>query len=177
MNCEEFENLLADALGDELSPEDRPVFEEHLGSCERCRLEYESSREAVAAMRALPGPQRVSVRREGNRLVIEDDDGVRRSPGRVRRNGGLSRAAWWRSRVSRYAASVLIAFTAGYIAHAALVVQETPMPRGGIVQVPESKTRTGQQESLRGALVSAYTRNTARSDLAKALIAMARPNR
>lgn len=177
MNCEEFENLLADALGDELLPEDRSVFDEHLVSCQRCRLEYESSREAVAAMRTLPGPQRVSVRQEGNRLVIQDDERTGGSPRGLRRGGGLPPAARWTSGVFRYAASVLIAFMAGYIAHATLVVQSGAPRKDGIVEVPESKTEIGRQESLQGALVSAYTRNTARSDLAKALIAMARPNR
>jgi anti-sigma factor RsiW len=170
MNCKEFESLLADALGDELSSEDRPAFEEHLADCQRCRLEFESTREAVAAMRALPGPQRVSVRREGNRLVIQDDDRTGPVPRGLHRGEGLPPVARWTRGVFRYAASVLIAFTAGYIAHAALVVQETPIPRNEIVKVPGSKT-------LGGALVSAYTRNAARSDLAKALIAMAKPNR
>jgi anti-sigma factor RsiW len=39
MNCEEFEMLMADALGDELSPNDRPVFEAHLAECDCCRQE------------------------------------------------------------------------------------------------------------------------------------------
>ena len=67
MNCEDVEMLLADALGDELADADRAAFEAHLAECERCRREYETTRAAVQSMRALPGPQRVTVRREGDR--------------------------------------------------------------------------------------------------------------
>jgi len=175
MSCEEFESLLADALGDELSPEDRPRFEEHLASCTRCRREYETSREAVTNMRDLPGPQRVSVRREGDRLVIQDavdsNAGPRGLPtSRVR----VPPAAQWRSGIYRYAASVLIAFTAGYIAHAALGVQEAVTPiHPKIVELPPEQIEVDEPQSLQGAIASTYTRSRGRSDLAKALIAMA----
>ena len=43
MDCQAFEMMMAEALGDELSPEDRPAFEAHLASCDRCRREYESA--------------------------------------------------------------------------------------------------------------------------------------
>ena len=59
MNCERFESLLADALGDELSAANRPAFEEHLRACERCRREYESSSAALSALRSLPAPSLV----------------------------------------------------------------------------------------------------------------------
>lgn len=170
MNCEKFESLLADALGDELSPGDRPVFEEHLASCERCRREYETSHEAVTAMRTLPGPQRVSVRREGNRLVIVDDE---RTSGTPR---GPKPAAWWASGVFRYAASVLIAFTAGYIAHAALGDQARYGSSETVVEAPDDGGDRLRAESLEVALVSAYTRKAGRSDLATAFIAMAKPS-
>jgi anti-sigma factor RsiW len=175
MSCEDFESLLADALGDELSPEDRPRFEEHLANCPRCRREYESSREAVATLRDLPGPRRVSVRREGDRLVIEDavdgDAGRRRSPaGRA----GVWPASQWRGGIYRYAASILIAFTAGYIAHAAFGAQTAVAPSDHkTVQVLPDPIKVNARQSLQTALASTYTRNPARSDLANALIAMA----
>jgi anti-sigma factor RsiW len=175
MSCKEYESLMADALGDELSPEDRPAFEAHLASCERCRREYETSREAVAAMRTLPGPQRVAVHREGDRLVIDDSQAA--ALGASGDPRGLSPAVWWARGVFRYAASVLVAFTAGYIAHAGLMSSDASRPVTPVVQVGDSGTQTDGQKSLQGALVSAYTRNPHRSDLAKCLIAMAKTTR
>ena len=71
-DCEDFEMLTADALGNELSEADRPAFEAHLAQCEKCRREYETASRTVSMMRALPGPTRVTIRREGDRLVIDD---------------------------------------------------------------------------------------------------------
>jgi anti-sigma factor RsiW len=174
VNCEEFEILMADALGDELSPSDRPAFEAHLAACARCREEYESATETVVTMRSLPGPRRVAVKREGNRLVIEDA-----------RNAGLVGAGPRRSitgswRVFRYAASVLIAFAGGYALHAGLMaadasrraVQMTAAGPGDPVAPALTKS-----DSLQSAIVSAHVRNPARTDLAKCLVALAHTRR
>ncbi len=181
MNCVDLEPLMADALGDELSPGDRRVFEAHLGKCTRCRQEYATARRAVAMMRQLPGPMRVSARREGDRLVIEDKP-VAGSMGHrlrsaARASGGLF----------RYAAIVLIAFTAGYALHAGAVSRQ---PSAVSHQSSAFNTRPstfgdrqsifdndGSYHTVRGALVSAHIRNPGRSDLAKCLIAVARTKR
>ncbi len=199
MNCSDFETLMADALGNELSPADRPVFEAHLGECPKCREEYESSRRAVATMRELPGPARVTVRREGDRLVIEDkppkyvsgkDSAARRGllgtvasilVGSASRGRGLQPAA--RGALFRYAASVLIAFFAGYALHE-VAISDTPA--AGLSGKPSVQDRPppaddpnstlpdyDRRHTLRGALVSAHARRPARSDLAKCLVAMA----
>lgn len=199
MNCNDVETLMADALGDELSPADRPAFEAHLGDCPKCRGEYETARRAVATMRELPGPARVTVRREGDRLVIEDKpskhvsgkaNAARR--GRLRTvalsllgsaNGGrkLKPAAW--GALFRYAASVLIAFSAGYALNE--VANSDRLPVGGTeqpsVQNPPSRAddpnsthrNNNRHHTLRRALVSAHARRPARSDLAKCLVAIA----
>lgn len=175
MNCQEFEILMADALGDELSPADRPAFEAHLAQCARCREEYESAGRAVETMRTLPGPRRVNVRREGDRLVIEEP----RSAGLGERGTSRrSRFAFSRFRgVFRYAASVLIAFTAGYAVHAGLMV--TDAGRQTLVQVPLTPEENTAQKpttpgrDFRSAIVSAATGKPSRSDLAKCLVAMA----
>lgn len=164
MNCTDFEVLLADALGDELSAVDRPVFEAHLAECEKCRREYETALRTVTTMRALPGPARATVRREGNRLVIDD------------RPSHAPRVPWWfRGGVFRYAASILIAFLAGYAVHAGLMMTEAERPADHLVQTDDSIEAPASPSSLQRALVHTHVRNPARSDLAKCLIAMAKP--
>ncbi len=69
MKCEDVEMLMADALGDELSSDDRSVFEFHLAECDRCRQEYETALRAVDTMRLLPGPRPLrtgSIHRRGD---------------------------------------------------------------------------------------------------------------
>lgn len=164
MNCTDFEALLADALGDELCAADRPVFEAHLAECQKCRREYETALRTVTTMRGLPGPVRTTVRREGDRLVIDD----RPSHGQ--------RVPWWfRGSVFRYAASILIAFAAGYAVHAGLMMTEVGRPVGPLVQEDQGVESQTSPSSLQRALVHTHVRNPARSDLAKCLIAMAKP--
>ncbi|GAF95163.1 unnamed protein product [marine sediment metagenome] len=164
MNCTDFEVLLADALGDELSAADRPVFEAHLAECEKCRREYETALRTVTTMRELPGPARATVRREGNRLVIDD-----RPPHALR-------MPWWfRRGAFRYAASILMAFAAGYAVHAGLMMTEGGRRVEHIVQTDEGIEAPTSPNSLQRALVHTHVRNPARSDLAKCLIAMAKP--
>ena len=103
MKCQDFETLMADALGNELAPADQPIFEEHLAQCDACRHEYATACETLATMRRLPGPEPVTLHDNGARLGIEDAPTGTRRP---------LRGAF------RYAASGLIAFTAGYALHA-----------------------------------------------------------
>jgi len=166
MNCTDFEVLLADALGDELSVADRPAFEAHLAECEKCRREYETALRTVTTMRELSGPARVTVRREGDRLVIDD-----RPPHALR-------MPWWfRRGAFRYAASILIAFAAGYAVHAGLMMTEAGRPVDRVVAVGDGAGDVTSTSSLQQALVHTHVRNPARSDLAKCLIAMAKPTR
>lgn len=189
MTCEDFDILMADALGDELSDADRPAFEAHLAECEKCRREYETASRAVVTMRELPGPERITVRREGNRLVIEDKRAAARAAGfslRGREPGaplsrwfgyprGLKPAARRFGGVFRYAASILIAFTAGYALHAGLMLTDVGRPVVHVAQPDDVSTEAASVGNLQQALVNAHVRKPARSDLAKCLIAMAHP--
>ncbi|MCR4315778.1 MAG: zf-HC2 domain-containing protein [Planctomycetes bacterium] len=56
MNCERFEALLADALGNELDPKDRALFDAHLESCDKCREEFDSARKVIGLIERLPAP-------------------------------------------------------------------------------------------------------------------------
>ncbi len=176
MNCEDFEMLMADALGDELSPADRATFEVHLATCTRCRDDYETSNNAVEAMRSLPGPQNVCVERKGDRLVIRETHtrGVPPDPRRESERAGrraLHRSLALPARfgsVLRYAASILIAFTAGYAFHAGLMLTDAGGRSGSISLHVGASTA-----SLRGSLASVHARKPSRSSLAKCLVAIA----
>lgn len=194
MTCQDFETLMADALGDELSSGDRATFEAHLAECEACRLEYESARRTVVAMRELPGPTRVKIRREGSRLVIDESDeadsdrredrtgaaagtGARRARGVPISSKQVPLAVRLSSGVFRYAASIMIAFVAGYAFHAGLLITDAMRTDVGVVQ-PVNVAPTGRQAgSFQRALVDAHQRNRGSSGLAKCLIAMAHGTR
>ncbi len=116
---------------------------------------------AVDAMRALPEPTELAVHRVGDRLVIGTE------PARPR---GVPR--WFGDSLLRYAASVLIAFTAGYIAHAGLIGTQRP---AGIIRTTGDlveKTGRDQRKSLRVALLSAHVRNPGGSQLANCMTAL-----
>jgi anti-sigma factor RsiW len=154
MNCEDFQMLLADALGGELSNAQRPDFEAHIAQCSQCRREYESMTGAVQSLQALPQPQPISVRRVGGRLILDE------SP-----RGAMGAFSYG---LLRYAAGLLIAFTAGYALRAALTPRDAA-PREGVVQVADAGSKRG---TLQVAIAGAHLRNPARSDLAKCLSAM-----
>jgi anti-sigma factor RsiW len=163
MNCENCELFMADAIGDELDPSQRASFSAHLAQCPKCREEYESAMRAVKTMRELPGPRHVAVRREGDRLVILGQPTARFRLGRLFTGG-----------VFRYAASVLIAFAAGYALHAGWMATDTPR------RVETLRRETSEQKELetggdlQGALAYAHNRSPSSSHLAKALMAVAR---
>jgi len=150
MNCEDFKMLLADALGGELSSTDRPAFEAHVAQCSQCRREYESMSGTVRSLQSLPEPQPVSVRRVGSRLILSESS-----------RGSM--AALTRG-LLRYAAGLLIAFTAGYALRAGLSPRD-----GAMTHVADAGTK---RDTLQSAIAGAHLRNPGRSDLAKCLIAM-----
>jgi len=156
MNCHEFERYLAEALGDELSPQDRAALDAHLAACQTCRAEYESAAATIRTLRSLPPPPDVSVRRSGDRLVI--------SGARSGRNGGRRRLA---NVALRYAAAVVLAFAGGYGYHAA-----QPPGGGGGSPPDHGNARLVRRESVQSALANAHVRNPDRSDLAKCLSAL-----
>lgn len=93
--CETYEPMIADALGGELSANDRPAFDAHLSACDRCRRDYESSANTLRNLRSnlsVPQPSRMTA------TVLQ------RTSARDSRNTIL-----------RYAAAIALAFTAGYV--------------------------------------------------------------
>ena len=174
MKCEDFEQLLADALGGELAEADRLAFETHLAECDSCRREYESNTSAVHALKGMMGPQQVRVRREGERLIIEGpeyssvvdaaggtDSTARATYGHTRYPGGA---------LFRYAAGLLLAFVGGYALHAGLMLSTSgPQEPGrlGPTPVVQADKPTFQDE-----LVQAYRRNPEGSDLSKCMMVL-----
>lgn len=165
MNCDDFEMLMADALGDELAEGDRAAFESHLATCETCRREYESLTRTVDAARTLAGPRRVCVQRDGQRLVIQPAESDAHTPSR-----GSVRAAVRNGGLLRFAASILVAFTAGYAVHAGLMMAGDARPEQQITQIENVAP-----PSVRGSLALAHARNPSRSGLAKCLATITRP--
>ena len=174
MKCEDFEQLLADALGGELAEAERPAFEGHLAQCDACRREYEGNAAAVQALKGIVGPQQVRVRREGERLIIEGPEHssvVDTARGMVKTVGPSYGRTEWRGRAFfRYAASVLLAFIGGYALHAGLMLSNSgPSAPGGSgpVVVAQVDKPTFQDE-----LVQAYRRSPKGSDLSKCMMVL-----
>jgi anti-sigma factor RsiW len=170
VNCEDFEKLLADAWGDELTAADKAEFEAHLARCEACRREYETGRQALDALRSLSAPREVEIERRGPTLILHDPT----APPRRRRRlfGG---------HLFRYAASILIAFAAGYALHSGMMLAELGRS-DAIIALQDDKPQdeyTGaepaspaENRSLQNALLTAHQRNPKRTNLAKCMIAM-----
>ena len=162
MKCNEVQELLADALGDELTPAGRQALDAHLQECGRCRRELDSALTALAKMRSLPGPESVSVDRVGDRLVISGT----RAPLRIRafRPSGPA---------FRYAASVLIAFASGYAFHAGRMMMSQAWSAKPPRQTSLQPRDTDEpQETLESALARVHVAKPGRSHFAKCVIAM-----
>jgi hypothetical protein len=186
MNCNEFEQRLADAWGDELADSDRARFEAHARDCPSCRELYEDGRRALGVMRSLDGPPRVVVRREANRLVLEWPGGVAGTNAAIEASepqGDTSRPSlklpWFLRGAIRHAAVLLIAFTAGYLFHAGLILFDARR-EAATSRPPDHVADTGtghkapRSATLHTALANAYTRSPGSSELATVLIALAR---
>jgi predicted anti-sigma-YlaC factor YlaD len=151
MKCSEFERLLADALGDEMSHSDRLVFEEHVCSCDRCRKDYESARVTLGRLRAL------SVAESGTVDVSA-----------IRASGVARRASFL-----RYAASILVAFAAGYAVAGWNAQRPDATERR---RAAETKSSEGLERyasaSFGAALTEAFRERPGGSELSKCLAAM-----
>ncbi len=167
MNCQAFETLMADALGGELTPTDKPEFDKHLADCDACRALYEAHRGTLDVLRSLPEPATIRLERIGERLVLHDPRATSRGAApfpRLRR--------WLPSGAARYAASLLIAFTAGYALHVGLMMKDATSPRDTAPPIFHVAARGTDVETVQSALVTAHRRNPKRTDLAKCMAAL-----
>jgi len=154
MNCERAKDLLADALGHELTGEDRAAFEEHLGSCDACRLEYASLTETLGVLRRLETvPPQAS-------LPFGAPTAGLTSP-RIRLFAGLA----------RYAAVVALAFVAGFLSRGG-VKSDTDIDRHRGPDAPIVGPHKNADLTTREALASAYRRNPHGNQLATLMMAL-----
>jgi len=151
MKCEDFGMLLPDAVGEELSEGDRADFERHLAECTTCRREHESLRATVSEARSLPLPRHVSVQRIGDRLILSESPMDRRTYGRS-----------WLPSAFRYAASILLAFAAGYALHGT-------SSRRGVNPLSDDGS---PGKTVQVAFANAHLRNPQSSDLTKGMMAV-----
>ncbi len=159
MNCQEFEMMLAEALGDELREGDRQAFDAHAAECARCRSEFASLRRTVTTLQMLPAAQGVRLERVGDQLILSTAACGLHPPSPLTR---------WFGALVRYAACVVLAFAAGYSLHPERI---GPALNWG-PRAPRVVSTGSRSDSLQAALTGAYGRNPTRSDLAKCLIAM-----
>jgi len=196
MNDQEFENLLADALGGELSAENVARFEAALAESPERRTEYDSALRAMEALQALPAADaaargaaltncfRTSLwhrylwhrhlwhRRpagENSRALAPVPQDLKQplTMQPIRARGG-SRAGRW----LRYAAGLLIAFGAGYGVRAAGSAAGAPEAPAITESNGPHAVQPQQKASVQSALASAYRRNPGRSDLATCMRAL-----
>ena len=153
MTCEDFERLLPDALGGELTEADLHLLDAHVSQCAACRTEYDSLQATIGRLGELSAPRSARMRREGDRVILLDDTGRKRSLSKRLAFGAF-----------RYAASVLIAFTAGYALHAWLMMAD-------VAKTASPLERQGGR-TFQVAVASAHLRNPTGSDLAKCMSAI-----
>ena len=163
MQCSEIQDLLADALGGELSGERLDALNAHLASCASCRDEHGNLASLQEKLRALPESVAVRLAKDGERWSLMPEQSLRslNAPGHARRRGAPA--------LMRRAASILIAFTAGYAAHAMLTfsarreIDDRETPR---------VVNSARGDDLRRAVALAHQARPAISDLAKVMTAL-----
>ncbi|UCG32698.1 MAG: hypothetical protein JSU68_13655 [Phycisphaerales bacterium] len=152
MNADDIKGMLAEYLGDELSPEDRRRFEEYLDTDREFAAEVASLRCTLDDMRSLKVPG------EGA-FAVPPRAAERRS---------------WPVPVLRYAAVILLAFAAGFLARgwSGGEVGSSGAPPAIADFRPEQPPAGWQMR-----FATAYVKNTSKSGLARSLVSLAQATR
>jgi ferric-dicitrate binding protein FerR (iron transport regulator) len=148
MNADEIKGMLADYLGDELGAEDRQRFEEYVDTDREFAAEVASLRCTLDAMRSLKVP----------------DEDVFAAPLRA-----AARRSWSLP-VLRYAAVIVLAFAAGFLARGWSGWE------GGPSAPPPAIAGLGREQppaDWQMRFADAYVRNANKSGLARALVSLA----
>ncbi len=148
MTHDEARDMLADYLGGELDDARRRRFENYLAGDPELAAEVESLRGALAALRALDAP-----------YAAEKQAGSSRSPIPI---------------LLRYAAVIIFAFGAGYLARNVTSGPSDSAPPGIVQPTPKARDAAKVWGTR---VVTAYARQPGRSGLARALIALSRATR
>lgn len=163
IQCREIEDLLADALGGELTQAGRAEFDAHIATCSACQEEFRRSQEALEIMRSLPGPMDAQVREFGRAWTI---DPAQVSAAMVHGKGGR-----WRG-LLRYAASILIAFTAGYGMHSGFMLWDSGDTQQTPAVAPHAAPGPTVSDTLESALRAARRRGSGQPRLAMCVSAL-----
>jgi anti-sigma factor RsiW len=152
MNADEIKGMLADYLGDELSPEDRRRFEEYLDTDREFAAEVASLRCALDEMRSLKVP---------------GEEAFAMSPRAAGRRS-------WPVPVLRYAAVILLAFAAGFLARGWSGGEVGPsVSPPGVTDFGQGRPSPG----WRMRFANAYVENANKSGLARSLVSLAQATR
>lgn len=152
MNADEIKGMLADYLGDELSPQDRQRFEEYLDADREFAAEVASLRCALDEMRSLNVPGE-------DAFAVPPRAAARRS---------------WSMVLLRYAAVILLAFTAGFLARGWFSERVGPSePSPAIADLGQPQHPAEWQMRF----ASAYIQNANKSGLARSLVSLAQATR
>ena len=163
MNCERFVELLADALGNELPSTTQTDFDTHLASCAKCRREYQSMQDTVSTLRQLPPAPQVAIERLNDTLVLGRPMDLRRSI--TQRLSGLL----------RYAAVILLAFSAGFASRSGSAIAPTDRPGAGDGSRWMQPAEGDADGTVRMALVTAHRQRPGSTKLTKLLVALHSP--
>lgn len=163
MNCERFLDLLAEALGDELSPTMRTEFDTHVASCAKCRREYQSMQDTMSTLRQLPPAPEVSIRRLDDSLVFGRSTDLRRAT-RLRLGVML-----------RYAAIILLAFLVGFATRGGSGAGQGEPHVKERISVPGQPPGVDGDDTFRTALAGAHRQNPSSTRLTKLLVALYSP--
>ncbi len=162
MNCNECQQLIADAVGGEISPTDSASLNKHLAGCATCRAEFDNARSVLRTMQSLSAPPNIAVFRSGQQLIIQPT------------GTSNARNLRWANTLLRYVACILVAFVAGYF----VAARQTPNASHTIIVEKPVKPVPNHREkgtSLESAIVSVHKRHPNESPLTKCLLAMAGP--
>jgi len=162
MNCSDVESLLPDAWGGELTEHDQKALNDHIVVCHRCQEEYTSGQSAVALARRIPGPQAAQLTMQRGQwgvatLRTSVESSFPRRLGRF-----------------RFAASIFLAFVAGYAFHAGLILMNPASRPSDEYRAPTPVIAEvgGRSRSLQATLVSMYRQNPGASQLANGMMAV-----
>jgi len=168
MTHDQAQEMLADYLGGELDESQKQQFEAYLTGDPALAAEVDSLRRTLAAMRAIDEPVTAPVPWDGTPPARTDDP---------RASGADDRTVWKHGRMAvllRYAAIIVFAFGAGFLANAGARGPGVTTPSSVVEPAPKNQDRARQWETR---IAVAYAKQPGRSGLARSLVALARAAR
>ena len=186
MTCEQIELLFADALGGELEPSDRRIFDAHLVSCAGCRAEFAALTDTAALLRGYLADNRpvsdANVAREDVANISGSGDDVGLGAKNRAQRVSVSRSTLWPA-LLRYAAVIVLSFGIGFAVRGGLINTQGDEPSiasgaGQTDSVASSDnfkkppSRKSLEATLEARLLAAHQAAPHASDFTKSLMAI-----